>query len=158
MESKKFCGSSVASEDQNVQTIMPLTTFTFVFSSLCSVSLWVSGNGKLWLVCWKDWCVLASLPLTPHHSPFVLRPTLLTTNATLHNIINIKHITTKHNTVQYQRHNATPHDRTPHNTAQLTAASFFTVTVVQWQFTSATVNAHCRLGKGLQKGNRTGSG
>ena len=45
-----------------------------------------------------------------------------------------------------------------HTLTQLTAASFSTVTVVQWQFTSATVNAHCRLGKGLQKGNRTGSG
>ena len=145
----------MANEDKNIQIIKPLPAFTFVFSSLYSVSLWVSGNGKLWLVCWKDWCVLASLPLTPHHSPFVLRPTLLTTNATLHNTIND---VTQHNTAQYQRHNATPHDRTPHNTAQLTAASFFTVTVVQWQFTSATVKAHCRLGKGLQKGNRTGSG
>ena len=115
MESKKFCGSSVASEDQNIQITMPLAAFTFVFSSLCSVSLWVFGNGKLWLVCWKDWCVLASLPLTPHHSPFVLRPTLLTTNATLHNIINIKHNTAQHNTTLFNTNDTMQHHMTEHH-------------------------------------------
>ena len=118
MESKKFCGSSVASEDQNIQVIMPLAASTFVFSSLCSVSLWVSGNGKLWLVCWKDWCVLASLPLTRHHSPFVLRPTLLTTNATLHNTIN--EITQHSTTIQHHmtEHHTTQPDTAQHNTTQ----------------------------------------
>ena len=112
----------------NVQISIPLAAFTFVFSSLCSVSLWVSGNGKLWLAGVLEGLVCPAQPASDSPS-LSLCPQTNTAhyqrNTTQHNKWNN---TTRHNTTQHcsipttqcntTRHNATQHDTAQHNSTQ----------------------------------------